>query len=370
MNRDGYLDLVVSGTFEGKATGTILWGSEKGLGALEKTRLPLRTKRNALTLVIADFNRDGRLDLSFSDHYFGILEIFWGSADVYSSARTWWRTMPGGGLNVADFNGDGWLDFVVPGMFDAQRKSYNNQTKVYLGTKDGTPSLEPVAELEAYGSIECAIADLNRDGYLDLACTNYMSDSTRSLPMFVYWGAEGGRFSNANRTVLPAESSAGVQTLDLNGDGYPELIVHNHLKDGQHATDSSIYWNGPQGFDRSRRTSLPALGPHFSQMVQPGNLYTRRLEEFFESEPLDLGQGKRVKTARWSGEAGSGSSLQLALRAADSPRELQKQSWTEIGADGSYRGAGRWVQYRATFRSVDAARWPLLQEVLIETEIH
>ncbi|MEO7651043.1 MAG: VCBS repeat-containing protein, partial [Bryobacteraceae bacterium] len=128
LNRDGYLDLVVSGTHEGKATGTILWGSEKGLGASEMTRLPLRAKRNALTLVIADFNRDGKLDLSFSDHYFGTLEIFWGSADSYSPARTWWRTMPGGGLSVADLNGDGWLDFVVPGMFDAKRKSYNNQT--------------------------------------------------------------------------------------------------------------------------------------------------------------------------------------------------------------------------------------------------
>ncbi|MEO7649677.1 MAG: VCBS repeat-containing protein, partial [Bryobacteraceae bacterium] len=296
------------------------------------------------------------------------LEIFWGSADSYSPARTWWRTMPGGGLSVADLDGDGWLDFVVPGMFDAKRKSYNNQTNVYLGTHEGTPSAEPVAELEAYGSIECGIADLNRDGHLDLACTNYMSDSTRSLPMFVYWGSAGGRFSNSNRLVLPAESSAGIQTLDLNADGYPELVVHNHLKDGQHVTDSSIYWNGPGGFDRSRRTSLPGLGPHFSQMLHPGNLYTRKLEEYYESEPLDLGQGKRVKALRWSGEARNGGSLHLAARAADSPRKLQQAAWVDVSQDGLFRGPGQWVQYRATLRSVDAAGWPLLQAVQIETE--
>src|SRR5205085_12487209 len=102
-------------------------------------------------------------------------------------------------------------------------KSYNTKTKILWGTPEGIPSFDNVVELESFGALECAIADLNRDGYLDLALSSYMSDSTRSLPLFIYWGDRGGRYSNEWRTSLPAESSAGIQTVDLNRDGYPEI---------------------------------------------------------------------------------------------------------------------------------------------------
>src|SRR5262249_30194697 len=159
-----------------------------------------------------------------------------------------------------------------------QAKSNNTHTRIFWGTAAGTPSSDGVVSLEAYQAVECSIADLNRDGYLDLVLSNYMSDSTRSLPVFIYWGSKGGHYSEANRTDLPAESSAGVQTVDLNRDGYPEIIVHNHLKNGDHAISSYIYWNSPQGFDKNRRTDLPTFGPHMSQMTDPGNQYTRKLE--------------------------------------------------------------------------------------------
>lgn len=97
---------------------TILWGIRAGLLGVRATRLPLRAKRSALTLVIADLNRDGILDVSFSDHYFGVLEIFWAQR-TGTPRRAWSREISGGGLSVADLNGDGILDFVIPGMFDA-----------------------------------------------------------------------------------------------------------------------------------------------------------------------------------------------------------------------------------------------------------
>src|SRR3990172_10887107 len=91
------------------------------------------------------------------------------------------------------------------------------------------------------------------------------------------------------------ESSAGIQTLDLNRDGYPEIVVNNHLKDTDHAVDSYIYWNGPGGFQVGRRTGLPNFGPHFSQSADPGNLYTRKLEEEYVSEPIRLERGETVR---------------------------------------------------------------------------
>jgi hypothetical protein len=373
LNHDGYLDLVFSGKLNGKSVGTILWGSSRGFSEEKKTTLPLKIKRSP-THRIADLNHDGYLDLIYNDDYYGMIQIFWGGPDGYSEGRSWSGAVAAGAnLELADLNGDGNLDFVLAGMFDPSRRSYNSGSHIYWGTPQGTPSLENPVELESYGSVECGIADLNRDGYLDLVFSNYMSDSTRSLPLFIYWGGKEG-YSRANRTDLPAESSAGVQTLDLNGDGYPEIIIHNHLKDGHHVGSSYIYWNGPQGFDKDRRTDLPTFGPHFSQRVDPGDLYTRKLEEEYLSVPVEVPSGARAAVLAWKGEEPHGAKLKFQVRGASWKEGLAQAKWAgPNGPDSFYlqtgaalqgiRDGDRWIQYRAVFTSTDAAAWPVLTEV-------
>jgi hypothetical protein len=276
-------------------------------------------------------------------------------------------------------NRDGRLDFVVAGMFDPQRKSYNTKTRIYWGAMDGTPSFKNVTELEAYGAVECSIADLDRDGNLDLVASNYMSDSTRSLPVFIFWGTAGSRFMDTKRTALPAESSAGTQTLDLNRDGYPELIVHNHLKDGKHSIDSSIYWNSPSGFDPTRRTELPNFGPHFSHSVDPGNLYTRVLEEEYVSAPIEIPAGRHFERLTWKAGEPHGSKIQFQVRLAATRDALGSAQWQASAFFDSLRGernrvagdikqSATWMQYRALFTSADAGEWPIVSDV--EIRIH
>jgi hypothetical protein len=375
LNHDGYLDLVFAGMVDHKPVSYILWGGPSGYTERNRTVLPLKIRRSP-THRIADLNHDGYLDLIFVDDYYPMIHIFWGGPEGYSEAHSWTGSMAvGANLELADLNGDGYLDFVMAGMFDPVRRSYNNSTYIYWGTPAGTPSLENPVKLQSFGSVECAIADLNRDGYLDLVFSNYMSDSTRSLPLFIYWGSKDG-YSNAHRTDLPAESSAGVQTLDLNGDGYPEIIIHNHLKDGHHTGSSYIYWNSPQGFDRDRRTELPTLGPHFSQRVDPGNLYTRRLEEDYISAPLELPAGAVAGVLAWKGEEPHGAKLKFQFRSAPRRESLPQAKWGGSDGPGSFyiqsgaaiQGADRadrWVQYRAVFTSPDAGAWPVITEVEI-----
>ncbi len=375
LNRDGYLDLVFTGTDKGKNLGTILWGATKGFSDGNKTILLLKTKRSISNL-IADLNRDGFLDLVFPEHYFGTNQIFWGGPEGYSEARSWTKFLSAGSLKLADLNGDGFLDFVIAGNFDSHRKSYNTRTRIFWGTAEGTPSSDGVVELEAYGSLECGIADLNRDGFLDLTLSNYMSDSTRSLPLFIYWGSKGGYYSYANRTFLPAESSAGVQTVDLNRDGYPDIVIHNHLKDGDHSIDSYIYWNSSKGFDRNHRTKLPTFGPHFSQGIDPGNLYTRKLEEEYVSAPIANSFWDRPHKLDWKGEEPHGAKLKFQVRSADTRDKLSQVKWLgPNGPDSFYEAPGsklsglnrqdRFLQYRAVFTSPDAGVWPILGEVVV-----
>jgi hypothetical protein len=375
LDRDGFLDLVFTHKGSERNISTILWGSAEGYSERRKTVLHLKTKR-CLSYNVADLNGDGFLDLVFPDEYFGDVQIYWGGPSGYSDDRTWLKRLSGGSLELADLNGDGRLDFVIAGGFDSKRMSHNTPTRIFFGTADGTPSLENVIELESYQSIEAAVADLDRDGNLDIVVSNYMSDSTRWLPLFIYWGAPGGRYSNANRTELPAESSAGVQTIDLNNDGYPEIIIHNHLRDGDHTINSWIYWNGPKGFDRTRRTELPTFGPHMSQMTDPGNLLTRKLEEDFISSPLALPQGRAARRLSWKCEEPPGTKLKFQLRAAATPEALAQASWQgPSGKDSFYSttseeiralpSGGGWIQYRALFTSSSGGEYPVLTSVEI-----
>ena len=131
---------------------------------------------------------------------------------------------------------------------------------------------EGVVELEAFGPLECGVADLNRDGSLDLALSSYMSDSTRSLPLFIYWGTV------ADSTAMKGEPASRLNPRQVSKPWISIATVTRKLsfitisKMGNHSINSYIYWNSPEGFDKDRRTELPAFGPHFSQMVDPGNL--------------------------------------------------------------------------------------------------
>ena len=373
LNRDGYLDLVFTHRVDGKHFGTVFWGGADGYSSQHRLTLALKGRRS-LSNIPVDLNRDGFLDLLFSDEYFGILHIFWGGRDGFSESRSWSKFVSGGGVELADLNGDGLLDFVVAGGFDPQTKSRNTKTRIFFGTAEGLPALENPIELDAFQSLECSIADLNRDGNLDLVLSNYMSDTTRALPLFIYWGGPSGRYSNQHRTDLPAESSAGIQTVDLNRDGYPEIIVHNHLKNGDHSIDSYIYWNSPKGFDKNRRTGLPTFGPHFSQMTDPGNLYSRKLEEEYFSAPLAIPPGKKMQRLLWKGTEPHGAKLRFQVRSAATRDGLNHASW--LGSEGEssfYEVSGTelmggsightWLQYRAVFTSPDGGEWPTLSEV-------
>ena len=364
LNRDGYLDLVFVGKANGKNIATIMWGAAEGYADARKLVLELTTQR-AANISVADLNRDGYLDIVCNDDYFGSMQIFWGGPDGYSTRRSWSHATSGGSLKLADLNGDGYLDFVIAGGFDAARKSRNTKTRIFWGQADGTPSFASVVELEAYQASEAAVADLNRDGHLDLVLSNYMSDTTRSLPIFVYWGGPGGTYSDKNRLELPAESSCGIQTVDLNGDGYPEIVVHNHLKDGRHAINSYIYWTGPAGFDKDRRTELPNFGPHFTSMTDPGNLYSRRLEEEYVSASLALPVPGRALRLNWKGEALKGSELRFEVRSAAETSGLGAAAWRPAAAGelATVAAGDRWLQYRVRFLSADAAVWPVLTEV-------
>ena len=234
-DRAGYLDvifLVMSRDPSVRHYGLIYLGGTGGFSPARTLRAAPRAYKS-LYLATADLDRDGFLDLIFggTETPDQLSEIVWGGRRGFSERtstllKTNWVNV----LAVADLDGNGWLDIVFPGRMDALTQSTHTRSLILWGGADGF-SERNGTEPEAFNASVIRVSDLNRDGSLDLVSSNYKAEHTRSLPVFIYWGSTGAGYEDGRRSELPAESSCGIQLLDLNQDRYPEIVVNNHIKE-------------------------------------------------------------------------------------------------------------------------------------------
>ena len=380
FNCNGWLDLLaVAYTYDTKpatmaASSVIFHGSPQGFAAERSTVLPTYTKGNAR---VADLNRDGWLDVACFDPR-GYLSVYHGGPDGFSPERMSRVPIDLGGpgnvaaINCADLTGDGYLDLilVVMGHYTRMDSGFH----ILYGGPDGYARERTEYHRTDASSILLTVADVNRNGHLDLLVPAYSTEFSRVLPAHIYWGTpEGVDF--AHPTAIPCNACCAFQVVDMTGNGYRDVLAVCHRTDLGHRVDSLLFRNGPDGLDLENPVRLPGMGPHLSTPRDFGNAFTREPCERYRSPAYDLA-GRRPVRVDWTATTPPRTEVGLQLRWAESPQELDRAPWQGASGEGStYRAPGEvvgcagrpgWLQYQATLTSLDGCATPSLHEVRVE----
>ena len=344
FNRDGYLDLLVNcqvydTTAEALAeSGTIYYGSKAGFSESRRQSVPMYGNSS----YAADVNNDGYLDLLFAEKRKRVL-IYLGGEGGYRQDRTWQVPCPGlaraGSVITADINADGWADLIVATMGHYARLP--DTLYIFYGSEAGYSPDRSQQYLGGYSPLMPSVADFNRDGNLDVLVTAYSSPTARVLPAQLFWG-DGESVDFDHPVDLPANGSSDALQVDLNRDGWIDLFLVCHRNDIGHQVDSLIYWNSPEGFAPDRVTGLPGLGPHGCLHRDHGNAYTRKPQESYVSPAFDM-NGLTAEAIHWEAEVPPPSRLRFQLRWAASKELLATAEWMGPGGDDSHfeRSASR-----------------------------
>lgn len=376
LDRDGSLDVVLGNAAplgDEDVGSFIYWGSPGGFAVLERTSVP--TDKSAIPL-LADANRDGHLDIVFgAAHGNRGAVIYWGDGgrNYHLSRRTFIPGSEGSYYpEAADVNRDGWLDLLL---------ARGNSAYVYFGNSRGVYSADRRLELPTVGALSMTAADFNQDGWQDLVVPAYSTGTSRATLSRLFWGRPQG-YSHQHMTLLPSDGGTGSLAADFNRDGFLDLLIVCHRRQGDpnqvgafndHTTDSFIYWGGPNGFDPDRKASIPTEGAHNDYGVDLGNIYDRSFQFDYISSPYDTGSRVPIRI-EWKGVTAHGSRLKFQIRTSKTAEALLTATWKGPRGRNSYYeepGASladtkdRWMQYRAVFVSTDGVSYPVLEEVAV-----
>lgn len=321
----------------------------------------------------ADLNGDGYLDLIIPLIVGPHCYILWGGKDGFSTDNMQILAADGVGcVNVADLNGNGYPDLILGGHQSTKKNcKMESYITIYWNGPDGFKENRKTC-LPAWCVNSLSIADFNADGVLDIYATSYSNGRVRDLDSFIYYGDKEKGFSVDRRDRLFNNSASGCLAGDFNHDGYVDLAVGSHKKEGNHVCDSFVYWGGPDGIKEDRKTTLPTVGVHGMSTVDIGNIMDRSGNEYYYSEIYEMPEEKDRVTVNWKATMGSRCNVWMQIRCSDTVDGIEKVSWSENIGNGetipSSILVGKYMQYRLNLFAQSGCGTPRVSSVEIHFE--
>jgi hypothetical protein len=130
---------------------------------------------------------------------------------------------------IADFNGDGKLDMVASNLCASSSNCVNGIVGILLGRGDGTFKPPAIYSSSGYGASSVAASDLNGDGIPDLVVDNICSTSSNCSKggIVLLAGNGDGTFQAPLLYSSSGNDATSVATVDLNGDNKPDIVTTN-----------------------------------------------------------------------------------------------------------------------------------------------
>lgn len=222
-------------------------------------------------------------------------------------------------ISLRDLNGDRHLDIVIACRVveyhmtvDRFQKSY-----VYYGSADGF-SVQRRLELPAINCSDVAIGDVDLDGHHDVVFANEGNTEAESGAV-IHYGDGQGVSTEREAQHMPGVYSSAVELADLNREGH----------------------------SARHRTELPTVGAHAAAV---GDLDGRDTIRHVSDVPGPFRASRvELSSATWTGSSGRDSFFRVPDAFAGTKEH-------------------RWIQYRTSLISSNAANTSILSEVSLFSE--
>jgi Big-like domain-containing protein/VCBS repeat protein len=228
VNGDGNKD-IISSNFDGGDI-TVMLG--KGDGTVSLPAVGYSTGGSPHTsALVEDFNGDGFMDIVVPDDNFSFVYLQGYGDGTFRAAMDFYSPVPDNGrpfaqvIATADLNGDGYPDVVVGNCCDG-----SIGITVFLSQPDG--SLAPGVNYGSGGSLtSVAIADFNGDGIPDIAALDLAGSSVQ-----MFYGTGKGLFTEGASYPTGGNNANGsknggfnqIVAQDFNNDGHIDIAVANY----------------------------------------------------------------------------------------------------------------------------------------------
>ncbi len=241
INGDGIPDLLIP-EVNSAGTATLLiplFGTGDGSFT---AGAPVATSQLNNNAVLVDVNGDGKADLITPTTD----QIWYGNGDGTFQAPV--QLVSGisntiSSVQFADLNGDGVMDLVVQiedgiGTYILLSNGKGGSTQTLLGDCSGPNT--------CYDTFNVALGDVNGDGYPDLVLGNELSN------MALYLNNGKGAFTFAEKLeVLGLLGASSPQILDVNGDGMNDVVVSDGIDIGVLANYGNLEFRQPVYFGQT-----------------------------------------------------------------------------------------------------------------------